>query len=76
MSVQYEFVFGGGHDGASIPNQCFEGAAVDPQVIDGQNSFADWVQQARTAALVRGRGNPPPSSRTCNLTCLCPHKSD
>ena len=41
MSEQYEFFFGGGQDEACIPYQGFEGAAVDPQVIDGQNSFAD-----------------------------------
>jgi hypothetical protein len=64
MSVQDEFFFGGGHDEASIPYQGVEGAAVDPQVIDGQYSLAGRVQQARSAAgsgwNIGCRGNPPP----------------
>ncbi len=48
----------------SIPNQGIEGAAGNPQVIDGQHSFAGKVQQAKSAAgsgwNKGGRGNPPP----------------
>jgi hypothetical protein len=58
------FFFGSGQDDASIPYQSFEGAAVDPQVIDGQHSLAGRVQQARPAAgsdwIKGGRGIPPP----------------